>query len=121
MELEGSDLEPVSFQGQLQGVKVAVGSGDTSPSENHSSAGKCVRTCRREQGWGQWVAERDPAPLLAGVEVRHSAPAPAAVGEWQGPATLCWAVRARHFVKLHWVHLKKTQKIHSRITVFSPK
>lgn len=39
VELEGSDLEPVSFQGQVQGVKVPVGSGDTSPSEIHSCAG----------------------------------------------------------------------------------
>lgn len=72
-------------------------------------------------GLGAVGGREGPCPMLAGVEVRHSAPAPAGVGQWQGPATLCWAVRAGHFVKLHHVHFKKTQKIHSKITVFSPK
>lgn len=68
VELERSGLEPVTFWGQAQGVKVPVGSGVTSPREIRSSAGKCVRSCRREQGWGSGGTE-GPAPLLAAVQV----------------------------------------------------
>lgn len=73
VELEGSDLESVNLRGRVQGVKVLVGTGVPLPSKARSSAGKRVRSL--QEGAGQWWgAEWGPAPLLAGVEVRHGCP-----------------------------------------------
>lgn len=109
----------LNFQAQVQGVKVPGGTGVTSSREIRGSAGKRIRTCRREQGWGQWVAGRVPAPPLAGVEVKHGCPSPgASVRQWQWQHCLVLGSDSEAFCQIPLCTFKKPQKIHSKITVF---